>query len=256
MRPNDVLLRYGDTELNKPADLRRPIESNKSDKPVPVIVWREGKRLARPLLVQPGKLGVVIAQEPAPQALTEQRRWDRRLASRGSDGERWERLPGTRFEVAALHRLFNKEESVQVLLDSDSSEERLNELARSSALGKYRYIHLATRGEVNDTFPLRSAVILARDHLPDDKQRTELLVSGQPIPDGRLTAEEVLQRWTLHSDLVTLSACQTALGRYERGEGFVGFAQAMILGGSRSVCLSLWKVDGTATVRLMERFYQ
>ena len=64
----------------------------------------------------------------------------------------------------------------------------------------------------------------------------------------------MLRQWNLHSDLVTQSACQTALGKYERGEGFVGFAQALILAGSRSVCLSLRKVDDTATALLMERF--
>ncbi len=82
------------------------------------------------------------------------------------------------------------------------------------------------------------------------------MLSGQPIPDGRLEAEEALRRWNLHCDLVTLSACQTALGKYERGEGFVGFAQSLILCGTRSVCLSLWKVDDVATALLMERFYQ
>src|SRR5262249_39026469 len=64
-----------------------------------------------------------------------------------------------------------------------------------------------------------------------------------------------LEQWHLNAELVTLSACQTALGKYERGEGFVGFAQALILCGSRSVCLSLWKVDDTATALLMLRFY-
>jgi CHAT domain-containing protein len=142
------------------------------------------------------------------------------------------------------------------VLDSDASEQRLNELAKSGELGTYRYLHLATHGEVDNNVPLRSAVILARDNLPDDKQRTELLLSGQPIADGRLTAEEALRRWSLHCDLVTLSACQTALGKYERGEGYVGFAQALILCGTRSVCLSLWKVDDVATALLMERFYQ
>src|SRR5262249_45218658 len=39
-------------------------------------------------------------------------------------------------------------------------------------------------------------------------------------------------------------------------EGFVGFAQALVLAGSRSVCLSLWKVDDAATALLMERFYR
>jgi CHAT domain-containing protein len=46
------------------------------------------------------------------------------------------------------------------------------------------------------------------------------------------------------------------LDKYERGEGFVGFAQALVLCGTRAVCLSLWKVDDTAMVSLMERFYQ
>jgi CHAT domain-containing protein len=206
--------------------------------------------------VYPGKLGVVIAQEPAPQAMAEQRRIDRLLASRSGDNGKWDRLAGTRIEAASLRRLFDKDAPVQLLLDSDASEQRLNELARRGELGKYRYVHLATHGEVNDVFPLRSAVILARDHLPDEKRRTELLLSGQPIPDGRLDAEEALQRWNLHCDLVTLSACQTALGKYERGEGFVGFTQSLILCGARSVCLSLWKVDDTATALLMERFYQ
>jgi CHAT domain-containing protein len=77
-----------------------------------------------------------------------------------------------------------------------------------------------------------------------------------PVFDGRLTAEEVLRQWHLNAELVTLSACQSALGKHEGGESFVGFAQALILAGSRSVCLSLWKVDDTATALLMERFYE
>src|SRR5262249_37853207 len=150
----------------------------------------------------------------------------------------------------------DKDAPAQLLLDSDASEQRLNDLAQRGELGNYRYLHLATHGEFDNAMPLRSAVILSRDQLPDDKRRTELLLSGKPIPDGRLEAGEALQRWNLHADLVTLSACQTALGKYERGEGFVGFAQALVLCGTRSVCLSLWKVDDTATALLMERFYQ
>jgi CHAT domain-containing protein len=140
-----------------------------------------------------------------------------------------------------------------VLVDSEASEQRLDELAASGELGKYRYLHLATHGTVDDRSPLRSALVLSRDALPDANKQLE---AGRPVYDGELTAREVLGRWHLGSELVTLSACQTALGRYERGEGFVGFAQAMILAGSRSVSLSLWKVDDAATALLMERFYQ
>jgi hypothetical protein len=254
LRANDVLLRYGDTDLNGPADFKPQPESNDPDKQVPVLFWRDGVAHKRPISVRPGKLGIVIAKEPAPQALAEQRRNDRWLASLSRGEEGWNGLPGTQIEAVALRRLFG--DAARLLQKSESSEQRLNELAASGELGKYRYLHLATHGEVDNVTPLRSAVILSRDQLPDDKQRTELMLSGQPIADGRLTAEEALSRWNLHSDLVTLSACQTALGKYERGEGFVGFAQALILAGSRSVCLSLWKVDDAATALLMERFYQ
>jgi tetratricopeptide (TPR) repeat protein len=255
LRPNDVLLRYGDRGLVESRDLEQPTKASSSDRPVPVVVWRDGKPLSRPLFVQPGELGVVLAREPAPQAVAEQLRLDRRLTWRGSEEGKWDRLPGTRVEATSLQRLFGSERT-RVLLDSEAGEQQLDELAQSGELGKYRYLHLATHGEVDNTSPLRSALILSRDRLPNDSQRAELLLAGRPIPDGRLTAEEVLRRWSLSCDLVTLSACQSALGKYEQGEGFVGFAQALVLCGSRSVCLSLWKVDDTATALLMERFYQ
>jgi CHAT domain-containing protein len=181
---------------------------------------------------------------------TEQRRRDRHLTSTRGD-DTWPPLPGTRIEAEALRRLFGV--SSKLLMDSEASEQSLYELAKSGELGQYRYLHLATHGDVDNRAPLRSAVILSRDHLPDPGKQLD---AGLPVYDGQLTAEEVLRQWHLNSELVTLSACQTALGKYERGEGFVGFAQALILSGSRSVCLSLWKVDDAATALLMERFYQ
>ena len=56
--------------------------------------------------------------------------------------------------------------------------------------------------------------------------------------------------------MVTLSACETAIGKSGGGDGLLGFAQAFLVAGSRSVCLSLWKVDDTATALLMDRFYR
>jgi tetratricopeptide (TPR) repeat protein len=252
LRPGDVLLRYNGTDLGGPADFQALPGAEDRDQRVPVTVWREGKTFDRQL--PRGKLGVVTATEPAPQALAQQRKLDRRLVllTRGN-GRQWQQLPGTRFEAESLRRLFGDEPSTKLLLDSEASEQQLHELASTGTLGKYRYLHLASHGEMDNAFPLRSALILSCDELPDPGKQLE---AGLPVYDGRLTAEEVLRQWHLDSDLVTLSACQTALGRYERGEGFVGFAQALILAGSRSVCLSLWKVDDTATALLMQRFYQ
>jgi tetratricopeptide (TPR) repeat protein len=251
LRPNDVLLRYGGTDLAGPADLKtRPVAKD-AEARVAVTLWRDGRRLQRQ--IRPGPLGVVLADRPAPQALAEQRRLDRRLVAAARGGDDWAPLPGTRLEVEGLRRLFPAAMAPRLLLDGQASEQQLYELARDGELGKYRYVHLATHGVMDDRFPLRSAVILARDALPDAQQQ---LQSNRQVFDGQLTAAEVLRQWHLDCELVALSACQSGLGKYERGEGFVGFAQALLLAGSRSVCLSLWKVDDTATALLMERFYQ
>ena len=64
------------------------------------------------------------------------------------------------------------------------------------------------------------------------------------------------EEWDLDADLVALSACQTALGPDGGGEGLLGFSQVLLGRGARSLLLSLWKVDDTATALLMTRFYE
>jgi CHAT domain-containing protein len=46
------------------------------------------------------------------------------------------------------------------------------------------------------------------------------------------------------------------MGPFGGGDGFLGFAQSFLLTGCRSVCLSLWQVDDTATALFMDRFYR
>jgi CHAT domain-containing protein len=76
------------------------------------------------------------------------------------------------------------------------------------------------------------------------------------VYDGRLTVAAIASGWQLDADLVTLSACETALGPQGGGEGLLGFSQVLLHKGARSLLLSLWKVDDTATALLMSRFYE
>jgi CHAT domain-containing protein len=105
---------------------------------------------------------------------------------------------------------------------------------------------------IDEAVPARSAVILTQTGMPDP---LEQVLNHKPVFDGRLLVREIQHGWDLKAELVTLSACETALGRDAGGEGFVGFTQALLMSGARSVCLSLWKVDDTATALLMQRFY-
>jgi CHAT domain-containing protein len=138
------------------------------------------------------------------------------------------------------------------LLGVEASEPALDRLAGSGELGRFGFLHVATHGVIDEDLPARSAVILTQTGLPDP---LEQVLNHRPVFDGRLTVREIQRTWELNAELVTLSACETALGREAGGEGFVGFTQALLMSGTRSVCLSLWKVDDTATASLMQRFY-
>jgi len=160
------------------------------------------------------------------------------------------RLPCTRMEVETIAALLQQP---KILVGPDASEQALAAMADTGGLRKYRTLHFATHGFVDDERPDRSALILSQVNLPDP---LEAAMAGTRIYDGLVTAREVLREWKLDADLVTLSACETGLGRVVGGEGYVGFAHAFLQAGARSLLVSLWKVEDRATSLLMRRFYE
>jgi CHAT domain-containing protein/tetratricopeptide (TPR) repeat protein len=169
---------------------------------------------------------------------------------RRSRGVSFAPLPGSRREVQTIAGLFERS---LVYLGSDASEQTLEELRRQGKLAEFDVIHLATHGQIDDLNPVNSRLLLSQDRLPDPAAP---LASEGPACDGILSAGEVMNTWKLNAELVTLSACRSGMGRPAGGEGFIGFAQAFFLAGSRSLLVSLWEVDDRATSLLLTRFYQ
>ncbi|MGO9922371.1 MAG: tetratricopeptide repeat protein, partial [Isosphaeraceae bacterium] len=259
-----------------PADLRSSVEQLRAQRIEPLAKALGATSLgllpARRLIVLPSKAmaGVPIEAVLAPRDtrtvtyapsatvfkyLSEQPRPDRHagLLALG-DPVSVPALPGTRYEVESLAQLFQSDDRPTcALLGADASEPELDRLAASGKLARFGFIHLATHGVIDEANPLRSAVILTQTGLPDPLDQ---VMNHRPVFDGRLTVREIQRRGELKAELVTLSACETALGRDDGGEGFVGFSQALLMSGARSVCLSLWRVDDRATSLLMTRFYQ
>jgi CHAT domain-containing protein/tetratricopeptide (TPR) repeat protein len=109
---------------------------------------------------------------------------------------------------------------------------------------RFGIIHLAAHGFFDKLNPMFSGVELEPDG--DD--------------DGRLEVHEIL-RMRLDARLVTLSACETALGsgyfsEFPAGDDFVGLTRAFLSSGSASVLASLWEVNDRTTSEFMEDFYQ
>jgi CHAT domain-containing protein len=110
-------------------------------------------------------------------------------------------------------------------------------------LASRRLVHFATHGVLDAEEPARSGLVLS-----------EVDAAGRPL-EGFLNLADVYGL-RLSADVVTLSACETALGKEVRGEGLVGLTRGLLHAGARQVVASLWKVHDQATRELMVRFYR
>jgi tetratricopeptide (TPR) repeat protein len=250
LRAGDVLLSYAGTRLTSRADLKVAADGGER---VPVSVWRSGQTLDE-LRVAAGKLGVVIGDDPPAVALRKRRELEQ-LADARARGDGLAPLPGTRLEVDAIAGLLPADRST-VLLGTKASEQELDALRAAGRLKRYRLLHLATHGTVDPGSARFSALELSRDRLAGPEEQARRAAAGQKVYTGRLSVQTIGEEWELDADLVVLSACQTGLGPDGGGEGLLGFSQVLLGRGARSLLLSLWKVDDTATALLMMRFYQ
>ena len=147
-------------------------------------------------------------------------------------------LPASRREVETLRELYPQ--SSRVFLGAEASEERARAMGREASL-----VHFACHALADESSPLDSSLVLA---LPP---------SWKPgRPNGLLQAWEIFEQVRLDADLVTLSACGTALGRQMSGEGMLGLTRAFQYAGARSLLASLWAVSDEATAELMRGFYR
>ena len=145
-------------------------------------------------------------------------------------------LPATREEVRGIKALYPE---ARAFLGAEATEER----AKSIGMGT-RYLHFACHGLLDERSPLSSALALS---IPDHPKE------GQD--NGLLQAWEIFDEMRLDADLVTLSACDSAMGSELGGEGLLGLTRAFQYAGARSVLASLWSVSDASTADLMKRFY-
>ncbi len=239
----DVLLSYGDVELQDYETLRQALAAKSEQISIPVQLWRvteDGQAITKTVDLAPGRLGANLAREPARALLAARHQNELLLAASSRSGRideqtgqkrPWQELPGTAVELARLHQAFG--EQATVITRSQASEQTLEELRKHDQLRNYRYLHFATHGLANPTHAFESFLVLAQDNLPEYHARP-----GEKYFNGELSAREVMDGWKLDADLVTLSACESGLGKTGGGDGLLGFTQAFLLAGARNVCLS------------------
>lgn len=145
-------------------------------------------------------------------------------------GDQQYNLPNAETEARMIAAMLPGSE---LLVRGKASESAFKQFAPS-----FHYLHIASHGEFNAESALES----------------RLLLSKSATDDGSLTAGE-LYNVNLDVDLVTLSACETGLGKVLNGDELVGLTRGFLYAGSSNVLSSLWQVDDLATSDLMKRFY-
>jgi len=122
----------------------------------------------------------------------------------------------------------------KILIRKQATETRLKKWGN-----QFKFVHFACHGVYHPETPMESS----------------LLLSGDNENDGTLSVAE-LYDLKLNADLVTLSACETALGEVANGDDVVGFSRGFLYAGANAIVSSLWKVDDEATSILMKHFYR
>jgi CHAT domain-containing protein len=175
-----------------------------------------------------------VSRRPAAQGKT--------VATSGSTGTGspvLARLPFARLEAERITELVPPAQRF-VAMGFDASPA----MATSPRMRRYRIVHFAVHAEADPHDPELSSIALS------------LVGPSGELRDGFLRLHDIRASLTLRADLVVLSACRTALGKDEPGEGVLGLARTFFHAGAARVVASLYRVDDEAAFELMGLFYE
>jgi CHAT domain-containing protein len=140
-------------------------------------------------------------------------------------------LPDAVSEATEIARIFGKTPTV----NDDATEEQFLE-----ALQNCRYVHLATHGKQDVYAPAFHTVYL----------------SPGPDSDGLLQAHEILELDLRGLELVTLSACETALGRFDSADNLRGLPSTLFLRGAQTLIGTLWSTHSDVSAAFFLELYR
>ncbi|ARI82756.1 tetratricopeptide repeat protein [Microcystis aeruginosa] len=183
-------------------------------------------------------------------------------------------LPGTEEEAKAIKNLLPQ---ATVLTGSKATENAVKQVKKPNIL------HIATHGFFKPERNLgernsgernsgernsgernsgerNSPLQGERNVIENPLLRSGLVLAGVTIgqsagDDGVLTALETTNLNLVGTKLVVLSACDTGKGDIKIGQGVYGLRRALVIAGSESQLISLWKVSDDATKDLMVAYY-
>ena len=181
---------------------------------------------------------------------------------------RWGAIPSTKDEIDHISKLMSQKGVHTIKYEgSTANEESFKALSGHSPA----ILHLATHGFVIDAKQRASGNKFAQSTGIYSEKESYMMWAGlmlaggnnkwqgnftlTDVEDGILTADEISQLDLSSTQLVVLSACETAKGKIDPVDGVFGLQRAFKMAGAKTIVMSLWKVQDDATSMLMTRFY-
>lgn len=150
-------------------------------------------------------------------------------------------LPGAESEVKAIAPLYSR---ANVVVQKEASKQYFVEQSQAGA----DILHVAAHAMMDELDPMHAVIKLA---------------IGVPIGADKdkpwssdLEARELGALKLQNVKLITLSACNSGVGKVAQGDEFMGFKRAIFSAGASSALVSLWPVDDESTKELMVTFHQ
>ncbi|WP_319228603.1 CHAT domain-containing tetratricopeptide repeat protein [Draconibacterium orientale] len=144
-------------------------------------------------------------------------------------------LPGVQKEVDEIAKSVN----TTIFRSKDASEQNFREKS-----GNFDILHLAMHAYINDSLPAYSR--LAFSQIADSTTLDN---------DGWLNTADIYNL-DLNASMTVLSACNTGVGKLQKGEGLMSLARGFLYAGCPSVVMSLWEVEDAAGTKIMTSFYK
>ena len=185
----------------------------------------------------------------------EARRGEAGAACRDLSSLHFDALPAAAREAREIAALWSEGEpsearDVRVLTGAAAAEGAFKELAPGR-----RLLHLATHGFfLDDCASASSPLLLSGIGLTGANSSTASPSGDQE--DGILSALEIASLDLRGVEWAVLSACETGLGKVQRGEGVLGLRRAFEVAGVRTLIMSLWAVQDEATREWMTGLYR
>lgn len=151
--------------------------------------------------------------------------------------DQWKDLPFAKEEIKAIGKCGLE---VAQLEGWELTPQWLRKYSLEKRLEEYDILHFAVHAINLPEQPDQSALVLSTN----DQERSPYLLINE------------IEKLQIKSQLVFLSACETALGKLYSGDATASITNAFLVAGSRQIIATLWPIHDRYTMLFVREFYE